>query len=557
MNKLKNIFIGGAWPYANGSLHLGHIAALLGADVLARYYRLKGNNVLYVSGSDCHGTPITVAAEKQGVNPVDIANKYDKEFRHDLIDRLGFSFDLFSKTIDKKHQKTVQEIFLKLLDKKLIYNKTQELPFCDKCNRFLPDRYVEGVCPHCGFVGARGDQCDNCGKLLDAKELKNPVCKNCGGTPKWRKSEHFFLKLSAFEEQLKNWIKPQTYWRANVYKFTLAMLDGGLKDRAITRDVDWGVDVPVKGFENKRIYVWFEAVCGYLSASKKWAKQTNNKWENFWSASGGLGSECRHYYVYGKDNIIFHTIIWPAILMGVGGLNLPTDMISSEYLNLEGKQLSTSRNWAVWAPDFLDKFDADSLRYFLIANGPETTDVNFTWKTYQERNNSELVGNFGNFINRIIGFSYKNFGNEIPKASLLDEQDEEFLSKCQNVYQKVGKAIEGGNFRHAFKLVFNIAEEGNRYIDQKSPWTTIKTDKKRTQTTINVCLQVIYNLRVLINPFLPFSSQKISELFNVEKDNFQWDFQNIPDKAKLQKSIPLYQKIEDEVIEEELNKLRS
>lgn len=537
--KKERIFIGGAWPYANGSLHLGHLAALLPADVLARYFRSKGDEVLFVSGSDCHGTPISVAAEKQGVEPAEIAAKYDREFRRDLIERLGFSYDLFSKTTSLEHKKTVQEIFLALLAKKLIYKQEQELPYCEKCSRFLPDRYIEGVCPKCGFENARGDQCDQCGSLLDAKELKNPVCKHCGTKPRWKKSEHFFLKLSALEEKLKAWVKPQKNWRLNAYQFTLNTLKGGLKDRAITRDIDWGVEIPIKGFEDKKIYVWFEAVCGYLSASREWDSRS---WKNFWQ------KECRHYYVHGKDNILFHTIIWPAILLGAGGLNLPTDIISSEYLNLEGKQFSTSRGWAVWLPDFLDKFDADTLRYYLTINGPENTDTDFSWRNFEEKNNAELVGNFGNFIHRVLGFSYKNFGSEIPQVGQLDGRDNDFLVKCEQAYESAGQEIENGHFRQALKIVFGLAEEGNRYIDFKEPWKTIKSDENRTKTALNVCLRIIFNLRNLINPFLPFSAQKISALFGVKKDQYQWSFQELPQGLSLPEPQPIYKKI---AIEEE------
>lgn len=524
----ERIFIGGAWPYASGSLHLGRTVALLPGDILARYFRLKGNQVLFVSGSDCHGTPISVAAEKEGVKPSEIAEKYDKEFRRDLIDRLGFSYDVYSKTTDENHKKTVQEIFLKLLDKGLIYKGEQELPYCSKCGRFLPDRYVEGICPKCGFKNARGDQCDECGSLLDAKELKNPVCKHCGEKPEWKKSEHFFFELSAFEKKLKEWVKPQKHWRANAYQFTLNFLDKGLKDRAITRDIDWGVKVPVKGFENKRIYVWFEAVCGYLSASKQ-----KKNWEDFWK------KKCRHYYVHGKDNILFHTVIWPAILMGID-LNLPTDIISSEYLNFDNKQFSTSRSHAIWLPDFLDEYEADTLRYYLTANGPENTDSNFSWDKYIATTNSELVGNFGNFVHRVLGFTHKNFG-QVPSEGELDEESKKFLDGVHDAYNEAGRAIEAGQFRKAVKIVFGVANEGNKYIDSQEPWKIIKEDREKAGRVLNVCLQAVFNLRNLISPFLPFTAEKLNKYFDSES---VWEFQKIPDGLAVSEPAPLYQKVE-------------
>jgi methionyl-tRNA synthetase len=551
MTSKRNIFIGAAWPYANGPLHLGHAAALLPADILARYHRLKGDNVLLVSGSDCHGTPILIEALEQGVSPKEIAEKYDKEFRRDLIEKLGFSYDFYSKTTSPEHVKVVQEIFLNLLGKKLIYEKVQELPFCKQCNHFLPDRYTEGKCPECDFENARGDQCDNCGSLLNPEDLLNPRCKICGQIPEWRNSKHLFFKLSEFENKLRDWIEPQTHWRPGAYQFTLNILESGLKDRPITRDIEWGVEIPLKGYENKRIYVWFDAVCGYFSATKEWAGNVGKKekWQEFWE------EKCYHYYAHGKDNIVFHTIIWPAILMGLGGLNLPDHIVSSEFMNLEGKQFSTSRNWAVWIPDFLSKYDVDSLRYYLIVNGPETADASFTWENYRLRNNSELVGNYGNFIHRVLGFVYKRFNGQVPEARSLDAEDKGFLASCRQAFEEVSRAIEECKFRNALRLVFGLAEHGNKYIDTKAPWTKIQTNEDAAKTTLNVCTQVILNLRILASPFLPFSSKRLSDLFNLYADQDKWEFCEIPKGLTFKEPVPLYQRLDKAVIDSEVEKL--
>lgn len=545
MNICKNIFIGAAWPYANGSLHLGHVAALLPADILARYHRLKGNNVLFVSGTDCHGTPISVEADKKNISPDKIAEKYDQEFRQDLIEKLGFSYDFYSKTTSTVHAEIVQKIFLDFLEKKLIYEKVQELPFCKKCNRFLPDRYIEGECNKCAFENARGDQCDNCGAILDPKELLNPRCKICSQKPEWKKSKHFFFKLSKFEKKLQDWIKPQIHWRQNAYKFTLNMLKSGLKDRPITRDINWGIKIPFKGYENKRIYVWFEAVCGYFSASQEYARN----WEDFWK------KESYHYYVHGKDNIVFHTIIWPAILMGLGRLNLPNHIISSEYLDLEGKQFSKSRNWAIWVPDFLNKYSPDSLRHYLISNGPETADASFAWHNYRLRNNSELVGKYGNFIHRVLEFIYKRFNGQIPKPGNFDAQDKILLENCNSAFKNIGAKIEQGKFRNAIGSLFSLAEQCNKYIDKKAPWAEIKNNEKFARTTLNVCVQAILNLRILASPFLPFSSKKIGDLFCLDNSQDKWEFQKIQDNLVLKEPVPLFKSIDKDIIDSEINNL--
>lgn len=373
---MTNIFIGGAWPYANGSLHLGRLASLLPGDVLARYFRAKGDRVLYVSGSDCHGTPVAVQAIQEGVTPGDIADRFHAEFA-ECFAQLGFSYDLYTRTDQAFHHGVVQELFLKLLDNGHLYRKTVLQTYCETDRRFLPDRYVEGDCPVCGSR-ARGDQCDACSTMLDPSDLTNRTCKICGTPPVERPTEHFYVALSNFQAELADDLNNARGWRDNAVQMTKRYLEEGLQDRAATRDLTWGVDVPVPGFEDKKIYVWIEAVSGYLSASKQWAAETGGDWESFWRKGKG---EVTAYYVHGKDNIPFHTLIWPALLKGAGDLHQPDRIISCEYMTLEGKKFSTSRNWAIWVPDLLSRYQPDSVRYFLLANGPEKRDADFSWRS--------------------------------------------------------------------------------------------------------------------------------------------------------------------------------
>ncbi|MBU0637098.1 MAG: methionine--tRNA ligase [Patescibacteria group bacterium] len=543
MNSKGKIFIGAALPYVNGSLHLGHVSSLIGADILARYFRLKGNDVLFVSGSDCHGTPIVVEAEKQNINPIDIVEKYDKEFRETLIDGLGFSYDLFSRTTSITHKEVVQDAFLNLLNKGYIYKKNQNLPYCEHCQRFLPDRYVEGWCPKCNFDNARGDQCDNCGNILDPNDLIKPRCKVCSGTPVWRDTEHFFLKLSSFQEELINWVKKSEGWRANATNFTISFLEGGLKDRAITRDSDWGVPIPLEGYNGKCIYVWFEAVCGYLSISKEWAKlrEQKDRWQDYWTSE-----DVTHYYVHGKDNILFHTVIWPAILLGLGGLHLPSVILSSEYFTYEGKQFSKSRNWGVWLPEFLANYEPDTLRYYLVTNGPETADGNFSWKDYYLRTNSELSGKFGNFVNRVLSFINKNFQGRIPEGDNKYETDQEkkILESCSNIFKEVGKLIEQGKFREAVKGVFVFVDDCNKFINDNAPWVAIRSDKGKAGHVLNVCVQAISALQVVLNPFLPFSTEKIKKQLNNANLSTGWQYYPVKAEQKIGEVFPIYKKAE-------------
>ncbi|MFA4837698.1 MAG: methionine--tRNA ligase, partial [Dehalococcoidia bacterium] len=439
----ENILVAVAWPYANGPLHLGHLAgAYLPADIFARYHRLKGDRVLMVSGSDMHGTPITVRAEKEKTTPEDVATTNHRGFL-DSWQKMGISFDLFTSTHTPNHTLVVHDIFNRLNEKGYIYKDSMPSPYCPRCRRFLPDRYVEGECPHCHAAGARGDQCEACGKPINPSELINLRCILCGGSPEITTSEHLFFKLSAFSDRLESWARDQSQWRPNVSSFTMRYIKEGLRDRSITRDLEWGITVPEKGFENKRIYVWFEAVAGYLSASKEWAQSQGDPemWRPFWEG------DAKPYYFIGKDNIPFHTLIWPAMLMGYGGLNLPYDVPACEFLTLEGKKFSTSRNWAVWLPDYLERYDPDPLRYILSVNMPETGDTDFSWREFVRRNNDELVATYGNLVHRVISFTYRNFDGHIPPIGELDTADKALLGMAGETLDKVGHAIGNCHFK--------------------------------------------------------------------------------------------------------------
>jgi methionyl-tRNA synthetase len=549
----ERIFIGVAWPYANGSLHLGQVAgAYLAPDIFARYHRLKGNEVLMVSGSDQHGTPITVRADQERKKPEEIAARYHQEFLQSW-QKLGISFDLFTTTGTQNHRQQVQDIFLTLHEKGYIYKDTMALLYCSNCRRFLPDRYVEGTCPYCHFEGTRGDQCDSCGKPLNPVDLVDPHCRICGAFPEVKESEHFFLRLSAFNEQLLAWVSEQSHWRPNVLNFTVSLLKEGLKDRAITRDIEWGVPVPMPGFDDKRIYVWFEAVIGYLSASKEWAESCGDeeKWRDFWQG------DAKSYYFIGKDNIPFHTIIWPAMLMGYEGLNLPYDVPANEFLTLEGRPLSTSRNWAVWLPDYLERYEPDPLRYFLSASMPESGDTDFSWREFVRRNNDELVATYGNLVHRVLTFTYRNFEGAVPSPGERDERDEALLVKVEDAFPAMDRLLYNCRFREAMRTAMSLAQETNRYLDDKSPWKRIKEDRQGSATSLYVALVAISGLKTLLYPFLPFSSQKLHRLLGFEgrMEDTSWALTPLPAGQKLAPPEPLFVKLEDKIAAEEAAKL--
>jgi len=547
------IFIGVAWPYANGPLHLGHIAgAYLPADIFARYHRLKGNKVLMVSGSDQHGAPITIRAEKEAITPQKVADKYHQQFL-DCWRRLGISFDLFTNTGTANHARVTHDMFLTLLDRGYIYKDSMLQAYCPKCQRFLPDRYVEGTCPNCGFPEARGDECDQCGRPLTTSELKDLRCYICSTPPRFESSEHFFLRLSSFQGQLSDWIKGQTHWRHNVLGTARKFLDEGLRDRAITRDLDWGVIVPQPGFENKRIYVWFEAVIGYLSASKEWARLSGDDtaWRAFWQG------DARGFYFVGKDNIFFHTLEWPAMLMGYGGLNLPYDVPANEFLTIEGKKLSTSRGNAIWVDDYLERYEPDALRYTLAANMPETGDSDFSWHEFLRRNNNELVATYGNLANRVLTFAQRNFNGFAPEPGELNEGSQNLLHRAEVTLEAVDRLLYHCEFKAAIKEAMSLAQEANRYLDEQAPWKTIKTDREASAKSLYTVLSVLAVLKTVFCPFLPFSSGRLHSFLGFEGkvEEVGWRVQHLPAGQKLRQPEPLFVKLDKEIVTEETRKL--
>ncbi|MFC1847435.1 methionine--tRNA ligase [Chloroflexota bacterium] len=552
----ERIFIGVAWPYANGPLHLGHIAgAYLPADIFARYHRTKGNEVLMVSGSDQHGTPITIKAEQEGKKPGEIAARYHQQFLESW-QQLGISFDLFTATETANHTEVTQDVFLTLLDKGYIYKATTSQPFCPDCRRFLPDRYIEGTCPSCRSPGARGDQCEACGQTVNATELIYPVCRICGATPEVKDSEHYFLKLSAFQDQLSEWTNRQERWRPNVLNLTRRYLKDGLRDRAITRDIEWGVPVPVDGFETKRIYVWFEAVIGYLSASKEWAKLKGDteKWRSFWEKD----KKAKSYYFIGKDNIPFHTLIWPAMLMGYNdNLNRPHDVPANEFLTFESMKGSKSRNWAVWLPDYLSRYDPDPLRYLLSINMPETGDTDFSWHEFIRRNNNELVATYGNLVNRVLTFVYRNFDGCVPEHGELDSRSRDLLLSAEEAFQTVDEYLSTCSFKEAIRVAMSVAHEANRYLDEKSPWKVIKEDRQAAADSLFVAICLISQLKTMLYPFLPFSSQKVHEYLGFEGKVEDYGWKPIVPKPgqKLLSPKPLFTKLDEGLAEEETSRL--
>ncbi|MEJ6949990.1 methionine--tRNA ligase [Natronospora cellulosivora (SeqCode)] len=532
-----SIFIGGAWPSANGSLHLGHIASLLPGDILARYYRLKGEDVLYLSGSDCHGTPITLRAKEEGLSPSSISDRYHQEFV-ECFKRLGFSYDLYTRTDNEFHHQLVQKIFLELLEKGYVFKKEVEQIFCEKCEQFLPDRYLEGICPYCGDI-ARGDQCDSCSALIDALELKEKKCKICGHEPLRKKTEHFYFALSKFQENLSEYLETSSGWRDNALKLTERYLKEGLIDRAVTRDLDWGINVPIEGYQEKKIYVWIEAVLGYYTASKQWSKEQKKDWQKFWQ------EDVKAYYVHGKDNIPFHTIILPALLKGLGDLHLPDHIISSEYLNIEGKKLSTSKNWAVWASDILERYHPDSIRYYLTINAPEKRDSNFSWEEFINSYNGELLAAYGNFVNRTLVFVEKYFQSEIPGAKI----DQNIKENLIELYKSSAGKIEKGNIKFALEEIFDFIRKMNKYYDEERPWITRKEDIAKCKNTIYSCVQSIVNLSIILHPFLPFSSEILANIFDI--DISSWQFKEVNHCKKLTNVEILFERIDKETINQE------
>lgn len=547
----QRIYVGVAWPYANGSLHLGQIAgAYLPADIFARYHRLAGNDVLMVSGSDQHGTPITVRAEKEQRSPGEVAAQFHAEFL-DNWPRLGISWDLFTTTGTEHHAKVVQEVFLRLHASGDIYAATMALPYCPKDRRFLLDRYVEGTCPHCGDPNARGDQCDACGRPLDALELRDARCRFCGTEPERRESEHFFMRLSAFTERVREWLAPhESHWRKNVFNSTMGVLREGLRDRAITRDLEWGVAVPLPGYEEKRIYVWFEAFIGYLSAAQEWAQRRGEpeRWRDFWQ-----NDDTKAYYFIGKDNIFFHTIWWPAVLMAYGGLTLPHDVPANQYLTMSGSKASTSRNWAVWLPEALARYDPDPIRYTLAAAMPESSDSDFSWGEFLRRTNDELVATWGNLANRVLTFTVRNFDYRVPDPGELDAGSRAILAAAEAALAAIGDDLAACHFRSALGRAMALAQEANRYLDERAPWKAIKVDRAAAAQSLYTSIGVIGALKTALAPFLPFSSERLHGYLGLPGDvaSAGWRFELPLAGAALAEPEPLFRKLDPSIVEEE------
>ncbi len=520
----RKILVAPAWPYASGHRHLGHVAGFgVPSDVFARYHRLAGNDVLMVSGTDEHGTPVMVTADREGRSVREVADYYNESFREDFR-RLGLSYDLFSRTTTRNHERVVQDLFKTLYDHGAIVEREMLVSFSPVTGHTLPDRYIEGTCPICGFPEARGDQCDNCGNQLDPTDLINPRSRIDGSTPEFRETKHLFLDLPQFASALRTWIESHDDWRPNVRNFSLALLDD-LKQRPITRDLDWGVRIPVPGYaedENKRIYVWFDAVIGYLSASIEWARATGDpdRWREWWQ-----NPEAEHYYFQGKDNIVFHTVIWPAMLLGYGEggeygagrgpLHLPTNVVATEFLTYYGRQFSSSRGHSIYVRDFLDRFDADALRYYLVAASPETQDTEFTWEEFVRRSNDELLANWGNLVNRTLTNAHRNFG-VVPEPGPLTGADEVLLETIAGGFETVGSLIERGRIRSALGEAMRLSSEVNQYVSETAPWALVKTDRDRAATVLYVALRAVDSLKVIFTPFLPHTSQELHGLLGYD-----------------------------------------
>jgi methionyl-tRNA synthetase len=521
---MRTILSAPAWPYANGPRHIGHVSGFaLPCDMFSRYQRMAGNRVLMVSGTDEHGTPIQVQADAEGVSARTLADRYNRIIVDDLTG-LGMTYDLFTRTTTRNHYAITQEIFTRLLENGYIFPRTTLGAISPSTGRTLPDRYIEGTCPICGYPSARGDQCDNCGNQLDPADLINPRSKINGETPVFIETEHYFLDLPAFAEVLGSWLQAKAgQWRPNVLKFSLNLLDD-LQPRAITRDLDWGVPVPLDGWRDrpdKRIYVWFDAVIGYLSASVEWARRSGDPdaWRAWWS-----DPDAESYYFMGKDNIVFHAEIWPAMLLGYNGqgdkggtpgplgtLNLPTEVVSSEYLTMEGRKFSSSRAVVIYVRDFLARYDVDALRYYVAVAGPENQDTDFTWSEFVRRNNDELVATWGNLVNRAVSFAARNIGF-IPEAGTLTDLDQDLLARSRLAFGTVGEHLARSRFKFAINEAMRTVAEANKYFSEQAPWKLRESDPDRMRTVLHVALQLVDDAKTLLTPFLPRSSQQVHEL---------------------------------------------
>ncbi|MCM1313243.1 MAG: methionine--tRNA ligase [Bacteroides sp.] len=555
--KFNRTLVTAALPYANGPVHIGHLAGVyVPADIYVRYLRLKGKDVLFIGGSDEHGVPVTIRAKKEGCTPQDVVDRYHGIIK-DSFEKFGISFDVYSRTTSDIHHKFAADFFKTLYDADKFVEIESEQYYDEGAGQFLTDRNIKGECPRCHAEGAYGDQCEKCGSTLSPDELINPVNALTGNPLVKRKTKHWYLPLDAYQPWLEEWIlKEHKEWRPNVYGQCKSWLDAGLKPRAVTRDLDWGIPVPVEGAEGKVLYVWFDAPIGYISNTKELcdAHPEKGTWEQWWK-----GEDTRMIHFIGKDNIVFHCIVFPSMLKAHGGYILPDNVPSNEFLNLEGDKISTSRNWAVWLNEYLDDMPGkqDVLRYVLTANAPETKDNDFTWKDYQARNNNELVAVYGNFVNRALQLTQKYYNGIVPECGELTDYDRATLDEFKDVKQKVEALLDNFKFRDAQKEAMNLARIGNKYIADEEPWKVVKTDPERVKTIIYISLQLTANLAVAFEPFLPFSSKRLREMICL--DSFSWDelgsTEILPAGKQLGKPALLFEKIEDEVIQAQVDKL--
>lgn len=546
------LLVTSALPYANGDLHLGHLAgAYLPADIYVRYQRLKGRDVVYICGTDEHGVPVTISAEKQKKTPQQIVDFYHVSIR-DSFKQFGMTFDNFSRTTLPVHHRLAQDFFTRIYSRGFIYPKEVEQHFCPRCQRFLPDRYIGGTCPKCNSDSARGDQCETCGSWLEPFMLIDPRCLVCGETPKKRKTKHWYFKLTMFQDKLSAWIEQKTNWKEHVLGFVKGWLKEGLQDRPITRDMSWGVPVPLDEARGKVLYVWFDAPIGYISSTIEWAEKKGNPdlWKEYW-----LNKETRLIHFIGKDNIVFHALIWPAMLMAYGDYVLPADIPANQFLNLEGGKFSTSKNYAIWLPEYLKEFDADSMRYVLTRNSPETRDTDFTWRDFQAWHNNEMADILGNFINRTLTFIHRYYNSAVPTASSFTESDNRILRLLQDAPSTIGERIENFEFKNGLQEVMKIAQEANRYFDHEEPWLTRRTDTVACERTMFVCMKIVTSLAVLTEPFLPFTAEKIKRMISFIPQ--KWDTIKNPDVAPTIKTPEiLFQKLHDDVIDVQIKKLK-
>jgi len=544
----NKVFITCALPYANGPCHLGHLrSTYIPADIYARYHRMKGTDVLFVCATDEHGTPIAVQAEKEGVPPLEIATRNYELIKKDL-ESCDISFNNFSRTTDPLHYEISQNFFLKLYEKDYIYPKTIEQLYCPECERFLPDRYVEGICPQCNAEGARGDHCETCGRHLEPVQLIEPRCLICDSTPEVRESNQYYFRLSDFQDQLKESIEGNPELPANVRNYAMQWINEGLKDWILTRDMDWGIPVPLDGAEGKIIYVWGEAFLGYISSAAQWARRENKHWKPYW--------DDRAVHFIGKDIIYHHSIFWQALLMAYG-CKLPYNIIAGEYLSLEGRKMSTSKNWVIWASDFMDRFDCDLLRYYLVANAPLTRDTDFSWDDFQRRVNDELADVVGNFMHRTFSFTHRFFDGKIPQPGPLNEYDQEVEVQIKQTPQIVGEHIENFDFREGLKAIVKLAKLGNKYFNDQEPWKAVKNDKERAATCIYLCNQLAKVISIVITPYLPGKASEMREILGLTDDNLEWEdsAEFIPAGTTINKAKPLFAKIEDDIIQNQKDEL--